>query len=105
MQAATAFIQVQLALNWLADNALRLADWFAASHRVTQLSDAMDRLEASLGPVGRGETIKLGVSPDNHVYLRQRNIALHDGKLTIDGEEVTVAPGEKVLVKGESGSG
>jgi vitamin B12/bleomycin/antimicrobial peptide transport system ATP-binding/permease protein len=67
MQAATAFIQVQLALNWLADNALRLADWFAASHRVTQLSDAMDRLEASLGPVGRGETIKLGVSPDNRV--------------------------------------
>jgi vitamin B12/bleomycin/antimicrobial peptide transport system ATP-binding/permease protein len=105
MQAATAFIQVQLALNWLADNALRLADWFAASHRVTQLSDAIDRLEASLGPVGRGETIKLGVSPDNRVYLRQLNIALHDGKLMIDGAEVTVSPGEKVLVKGESGSG
>jgi putative ATP-binding cassette transporter len=72
---------------------------------VTQLSDAMDRLEASLGPVGRGETIKLGVSPDNRVHLRQLNIALHDGKLMIDGAEVTVAPGEKVLVKGESGSG
>ena len=105
MQAATAFVQVQLALNWLADNALRLADWFAASHRVTQLSDAIDRLEQNLGPVGRGETIKLGVSPDNRVYLRQLNIALHDGKLTIDGAEVTVSPGEKVLVKGESGSG
>ncbi len=105
MQAATAFVQVQFALNWLADNALRLADWFASSHRVTQLSDAIDRLEASLGPVGRGETIKLGVSPDNRVYLRQLNITLHDGKLMIDGAEVTVAPGEKVLVKGETGSG
>jgi putative ATP-binding cassette transporter len=105
MQAATAFVQVQLALNWLADNALRLADWFASSHRVTQLSDAIDRLEASLGPVGQGETIKLGVSPDNRVYLRQLNIALHDGRLMIDGAEVTVAPGEKVLVRGESGSG
>jgi len=105
MQAATAFVQVQLALNWLADNALRLADWFASSHRVTQLSDAMDRLEASLGPVGQGETIKLGVSPDNRVHLRQLNIALHDGKLSIDGAEVTVSPGEKVLVKGESGGG
>ena len=71
MQAATAFVQVQVALNWLADNALRLADWFASSHRVTQLSDAIDRLEASLGPVGQGETIKLGVSPDNRVYLRR----------------------------------
>lgn len=105
MQAAAAFIQVQLALNWLADNALRLADWFAASHRVTQLSDEIDRLEASLGPVGQGETIKLGVSPDNRVYLRELNIALHDGKLMIDGAEVIVAPGEKILVKGESGSG
>ena len=105
MQAATAFVQVQVALNWLADNALRLADWFASSHRVTQLSDAIDRLEASLGPVGQGETIKLGVSPDNRVYLRHLNIALHDGKLMIDGAEAIVSPGEKVLVKGESGSG
>ena len=105
MQAATAFVQVQLALNWLADNALRLADWFASSHRVTQLSDAIDRLEASLGPIGQGETIKLGVSPDNRVYLRHLNIALHDGKLMIDGAEAIISPGEKVLVKGESGTG
>jgi vitamin B12/bleomycin/antimicrobial peptide transport system ATP-binding/permease protein len=105
MQAASAFMQVQIALNWIADNALRLADWFASSHRVTQLSDAIDRLEASLGPVGQGETITLGVSPDNRVYLRQLNIALHDGKLMIDGAEAIISPGEKVLVKGESGTG
>jgi putative ATP-binding cassette transporter len=105
MQAATAFMQVQLALNWLADNALRLADWFASSHRVTQLSDAIDRLEASLGPIGKGEKIKLGASPDNRVYLRRLSITLHDGKLMIADAEVTVSPGEKVLVKGESGSG
>ena len=105
MQAATAFMQVQLALNWLADNAMRLADWFASSHRVTQLTDAIDRLEARLGPIGQGETIKLGVSPDNRVYLRQLNIALHDGKLMIDGAQAVISPGEKVLVKGESGTG
>ena len=105
MQAASAFVQVQVALNWLADNAMRLADWFASSHRVTQLSDAIDRLEASLGPVGQGESIKLGVSPDNRVYLRHLNIALHDGKLMIDGAEAIIAPGEKVLVKGDSGTG
>jgi vitamin B12/bleomycin/antimicrobial peptide transport system ATP-binding/permease protein len=105
MQAAAAFVQVQLALNWLADNALRLADWFASARRVTQLSDAIDRLDASLGPVGEGETIRLGASPDNRVHLRHLNIALHDGKLMIDGAEAIVSPGEKVLVKGESGTG
>ena len=105
MQAATAFMQVQVALNWLADNAMRLADWFASSHRVTQLSDAIDRLDVSLRPVGQGETIKLGPSPDDRVYLRQLNIALYDGNLMIDGTEAVISPGEKVLVKGDSGTG
>jgi putative ATP-binding cassette transporter len=105
MQAATAFIQVQVALNWLADNAMRLADWFAASKRVMQLSDAIDRLEASLGPARPGETIMLAPSPDNRLYLRQLSIALYDGTLMIDNAEAVILPGDKVLVKGDSGSG
>ena len=105
MQAAAAFMQVQVALNWLADNALRLADWFASSHRVTQLTDAIDRLEESLGPIGRAETIKLGVSPDDRVHLRHLSITLDDGRLKIDGAETTILPGEKVLVKGGAGTG
>ncbi|MFZ4806820.1 MAG: ABC transporter ATP-binding protein/permease [Hyphomicrobiaceae bacterium] len=105
IQAATAFTQVQLALNWLADNAMRLADWLAASNRVTQLSDAIDRLEERLGPVGQVETIRLGASPDNSIVLRGLNIALHDGDLSLDCAEVVIRPGEKILVKGEPGSG
>ena len=105
VQAAAAFVQVQVALNWLADNAMRLADWFAASYRVSQLSDAIDRLDASLGPVGAGNTITMGASPDNNVYLHDLNVAMHNGKLMIDGAEASVGPGEKVLLKGDSGSG
>lgn len=105
MQATAAFMQVQVALNWLSDNALRLADWIASSHRVSQLTDAIDRLEANLGPVGKSETIRLGVSPDNCVHLRRLNIALHDGRMTIDGSDAVIAPGEKVLVRGEIGTG
>lgn len=105
MQAAAAFIQVQVALNWLADNAMRLADWFASSHRVTQLTDAIDRLDESLGPIGKSEVITLGDSADNRVYLRDLNIALHDGKVMIDGAEAVFSPGEKILVKGDSGTG
>jgi vitamin B12/bleomycin/antimicrobial peptide transport system ATP-binding/permease protein len=105
MQAATAFVQVQVALNWLADNALRLADWFASAHRVSQLSHAIDHLEASLGPVGEGETIRRDKSPDECVHLRDVSIALYDGRLMIDGAEAIIAPGEKVLLKGDSGVG
>lgn len=105
MQAAAAFVQVQVALNWLADNAMRLADWFASSNRVVQLTDAIDRLEASLGPLSPGDTITLGVSPNQKLYLRNVSIALHDGKLMIDNAEAVVSPGDKVLVKGDSGTG
>jgi vitamin B12/bleomycin/antimicrobial peptide transport system ATP-binding/permease protein len=42
MQAALAFSQVYLALNWLADNSLRLADWLASAHRVGALDAAFD---------------------------------------------------------------
>jgi vitamin B12/bleomycin/antimicrobial peptide transport system ATP-binding/permease protein len=105
MQAAAAFTQVQVALNWLADNAVRLADWFAASHRVTQLSDAIDHLEGSLGAAGEKESITLGSSPDNRIHLRNLSIALHDGRVMIDGADAHVSPGEKVLVKGDSGTG
>lgn len=105
MQAATAFVQVQVALNWLADNAVRLADWFASSHRVTQLSDAIDRLEVSLSPGGQIETIKLGESPDNCIYIRGLSIALQDSNLKIEGSDTVIAPGEKVLVKDDADAG
>lgn len=105
MQAATAFVQVLLALNWLADNALRLADWFASSHRVTELSDAIDRLEASLDAPEKTDIIKLGTSPDGRIHFRRLKMALHDGSVMIDRPEAVIAPGEKVLVVTEAGTG
>jgi putative ATP-binding cassette transporter len=47
----------------------------------------------------------LGPSPDEQLHLRELSIALHDGKLMIDNAEAVVFPGDKVLVKGDSGTG
>lgn len=105
MQAATAFSQVQVALTWLADNAVRLSDWFASSHRVSQLNAALARLDSTLGRDAGTETIELGASPDDKIYLRDLSIALYDGKMMIGGAEAVIAPGEKVMLKGDSGSG
>lgn len=46
MQAAAAFLQVQLSLNWLADNALSIANWSASARRVGALDLAMNMNEA-----------------------------------------------------------
>lgn len=41
MQAAAAFLQVQISLNWLADNALSVANWSASARRVAALDYAI----------------------------------------------------------------
>lgn len=45
MQLATAFIQVQLALNWLVDNFVRFAEWRASANRVGEFVASLDELD------------------------------------------------------------
>jgi putative ATP-binding cassette transporter len=45
MQAAAAFLQVQLSLNWLADNALSIANFSASARRVATLDATMEKRE------------------------------------------------------------
>ena len=45
MQAASAFVTVQIAFNWLVDNYPRLADWTASARRVASLLVSLERLE------------------------------------------------------------
>src|SRR5215208_4148023 len=105
MQIATAFAQVQLALNWLADNAIRLAEWLASAQRVVELSDVLDNLDATIGRHGSSSTVVLGDSPDDSLCICDLSLTQQNGKLMIEDADVVIAPGEKVLVKGESGTG
>jgi vitamin B12/bleomycin/antimicrobial peptide transport system ATP-binding/permease protein len=105
MQIATAFAQVQIALNWLADNAIRLAEWFASAQRVVELADVIDDLEGTIGRYGSDTAVVLGPSPDDAIHFRNVSINQLNGKLMIEDADVTIPRGEKVLVKGESGTG
>jgi ABC-type uncharacterized transport system fused permease/ATPase subunit len=62
MQLATAFVQVQMALNWIVDNFVRFAELRASANRVGELVAAMD----GLGPDGQeGSAVLAGaVSPE-----------------------------------------
>ena len=105
MQIATAFAQVQIALNWLADNAIRLAEWLASAQRVVELSDVLDNLDATIGRYGSSTTVVLGDSPDDSLCICDLSLTQQNGKLMIEDADVVIAPGEKVLVKGKSGTG
>ncbi len=46
VQVAAAFVQVQVAFNWLLENFMRIAEWLASARRVNELAEAIDRLES-----------------------------------------------------------
>jgi putative ATP-binding cassette transporter len=104
MQAAAAFVQVQLALNWLADNSLRLADWFASARRVAALDLFFDNLDqVAIGSADK--MIDLAFSDDDALHLCGLSIAQHDGTLMLADTDAVIGRGEKVLIKGETGTG
>jgi len=105
MQAATAFVQVQIALNWLVDNAIRLAEWLASAQRVVELMEALEVLDRTIGRRRTADTIVLGHSSDGAVHIKDLSITQQNGVLMIEGADVVIPPGEKILVKGQSGTG
>ncbi|MCU0885464.1 MAG: ATP-binding cassette domain-containing protein [Beijerinckiaceae bacterium] len=46
VQVAAAFVQVQIAFNWILENFMRIAEWLASARRVNDLAEAIDHLEA-----------------------------------------------------------
>ena len=104
MQAASAFVTVQIAFNWLVDNYPRLAGWAASARRTTSLLvsiGALERAEASGG-------IKLIGSQEGStaaLQLRGLSVTLDDGTGVVHEAAIEIAPGERVLIVGESGTG
>jgi vitamin B12/bleomycin/antimicrobial peptide transport system ATP-binding/permease protein len=105
MQAASAFTIVQGAFNWLVDNYPKMADWTASARRVAALMIALDALEeAEKGEgVGRIAINKEGFGPA--LRLQDLSVRLNDGTAVVDDTDVSIAPGERVLIAGASGSG
>ena len=105
MQAASAFVTVQTAFNWLVDNYPRFADWTASAGRVASLTVSLDALESAetgdgWGRIERGDTAK-GIA----MQLRNVSVTLDDGKVVVKDADVEIKPGQRVLFEGESGSG
>ena len=103
MQLASAFVQVQLAINWLTDNYRQVAECFASARRVVQLVDALDDLdqpdprESLHGRfvVHGGEALTIG-----SLVLCDRN-----GRKIVEAGHETFRSGERVMITGEMGMG
>ena len=104
VQVAAAFAQVYQSLAWLADNAIRVAEWLASAQRVVGFSKALDRVDASAAR-GEGDQIRIEDSPDQSLRLKQLHIAEPNGKILIEGQELAFPEGQNVLIRGASGTG
>ncbi len=102
MQIAAAFVQVQFAFNWLVENYIRLAEWQASARRVVDLHRIIVELPSD---ADGGDAIRIGTSPDGALHLRDLVVAHHSGRVVIDAAEAAFQPGEKILLRGDSGTG
>ncbi len=104
MQTAQAFSSVQWALSWLIDNFPKVADWRASTDRVVQLHMALLDLEESVE--GDGERITLHEPAESDsLIMRKLGLARPDGEMLVAEAEIEIRRPERVLIRGQSGSG
>ena len=102
MQIAAAFTAVLTALNWFADNFIRLAEWTASAKRIDELYFALDEMDDD---TARTAAIVMENTSEDKIQLTDLSIVHRDGRVVIEDADITVAPGERVLLGGKSGSG
>lgn len=98
MQTAHAFHEVTRALCWPTENWPRLADWRCHVARVVELEAALAAPPSAPGALRRAEGSAT-------LELRGLMLATPCGRPLLRATWLSIAPGERVLIRGESGSG
>ncbi|MCW5737874.1 MAG: ABC transporter ATP-binding protein/permease [Enhydrobacter sp.] len=105
MQTAQAFSSVQWALSWLIDNFPKFAEWRASTNRVVHLHVALTNLEASAAKDAGARIIVHPPAEDDRLLLRELGVARPDGVMLVADAHVEIVRPERVLIRGQSGSG
>jgi putative ATP-binding cassette transporter len=97
MQIASAFGEVQGALNWFVDNYQQLASWRATTDRLTSFSRSLQTFATPAAqqdaPAGQA------------VRSTDLQVSLPNGEVLLQHLNLSVAAGDTVLLSGPSGSG
>ncbi len=102
MQTSQAFGQVQGALSWFIDAYVNLADWHATTSRLVGFHHAVAAVRAANS---RHAGVERAAGTDAALHLDGLALALPATGAALVRADLTVAPGERVLIAGPSGSG
>lgn len=101
-QTAGAFAQVQGSLSWFVESFTSLADWKAGVDRLTTFANAM---AASKQLTAAERDLDLAEADRPELSLRDVTVALPSGRNLIENVDLTLAPGDRLVIQGPSGSG
>jgi len=104
MQIGAAFGQVQNALNWFVDNFPQIAEWRSAITRLTTFQIAVDDL-AALAADPEQPTISVTEGAPDKLVFRDLEVAFASGTTVIAEASAEIRMGDRVLIKGASGTG
>ncbi|MFC0410882.1 ABC transporter ATP-binding protein/permease [Roseomonas elaeocarpi] len=99
-QTSSVFGQVQGAFSWFVDSYSAVADWRATVQRLSGFTRAIAAAEAHAAEGPRRE-----VAAGPALVAQDVALSLPDGKPLIQDADLTVQPGEAVVITGASGSG
>ena len=102
MMAVGAFNQVQQSLRWFVDNVSSIADWQATLVRVANFRTAVQEMDRIGAAASRIDLVEAGGAD---IRLTGLCIAGPAGAVTLSAPDLTLTPGERVLVSGGPGSG
>ncbi len=105
MQTAQAFSSVQWALSWLIDNFPRFAEWRASTGRVVHLHLVLTDLEDDAAAPDDARIVVHPATQSDRLIMRELGLARPDGEMLVAEAEVEIQRPERVLIRGQSGSG
>ena len=105
MMVVGAFNQVQSSLRWFIDNVATIADWRATLLRVMALRDAVEALDDAPAEGDDRPRIRVVRNSDPVLELVGLSVALRGSAVRIEGGDLRLAQGERLLLLGGPDSG